>query len=249
MVVIVMIAFVMPAGSVMGDTFIKQTNHTDAVEIMGRKQAAVDDTMSIWLKDGKSCMQSTDGKTYIFDPRTAELYMVDPTAETYSVIPMDMTAIFDEAVEGADEENKAEVDAARKMMESMVQSIKVTVTPTDETKTIKDWNTTKYVMNMTMAMGNTTTEMWVTEDIKIDMDIYKAVANSRMAAMPGYQKILAETRKIKGIPVLSVSQTAVMGSTIKTTVEILEVTEKEAPSGIFDIPSNYKEVDMMQVGQ
>lgn len=247
LVVIALSASVMLAGSAMSDHFIKQASHTDAIEIMGQKQPAVDDTMTVWLKDGKSCMQSADGKTYIFEMESAELYTVDHAARTYSVMPMDISAIFDEATKGLDEEDQAEADMARSMMQQMAANIQISVTPTEETKTIKDWKATKYVMDMTMPMGTTTTEMWVTQDINIDLDMYKTIANSKMAMMPGYQKILAETQKIKGIPVYSTTATKVMGTTVKSTSEILEVAEKDAPAGIFDIPEDYKEVDMMDM--
>lgn len=247
LVAIAVLSSVVLAGSAMGDHFIKQTNHTDAVEIMGQKQPAVDDTMSIWMTDGKACMQSKDGKSYIMFMEDMKLYAVDHAAKTYTVMPMDFSAIFDEATEGLDEEEQGDADMAAAMMKQMAANIQITVTPTSETKTIKDWNTTKYVMDMTMPMGKTTTELWVTDDLDIDYEAFKSVANSQMAAMPGYQKVLAETQKIKGVPVFSVTETMVMGSAIKSTSEILEFTEKDAPAGIFDIPEGYKEVDMMDM--
>ena len=104
-------------------------------------------------------------------------------------------------------------------------------------------------MDMTMPMGKTVTQMWVTDQIDVDFEAFKSVANSQMAMMPGYRKVLAETQKIKGIPVFSVTETQVMGSSVNSTTEILEFSEKDAPEGIFDVPEGYKKVDMMEMAQ
>ncbi len=238
------------AGPVAADNFIKQVVHTDAVEMMGQTQPARDDTSSVWLTDGKSCMIDPEGKSYIYHVADNMFYMVDHSKKTYSQLETDFSKSVDEAVGEAEGGGKSEqAEMMKAMAEQMKASMKVTVTPTEETKTFGDWNATKYIMEMSMPMGKTTTEMWSTEDMKIDYDAFKSVANGAMAMMPGYEKVLAEMQKVKGIPVYSVTEMSMMGAAMKSTMEVIELSDADAPAGTFDVPEGYKKVDMMQMGR
>ena len=241
---------VVVAGPVTADHFIKQVIHTDAVEMMGQSQPARDDTTSVWLTDGKSCMIDAEGKSYIYHVADNMFYMVDHSKKIYSQMEADFSKAMDEAIEEAGGgENTEQAERMKAMAEQMMGSMKVTVTPTEETKTIRDWKATKYIMEMTMPMGKTTTEMWATEDMEIDFDAFKSVANGSMAMMPGYDEVLGEMQKIKGISVYSVTEMNMMGASIKSTTEVVELSDADAPAGTFDIPEGYKKVDMMEMGR
>jgi hypothetical protein len=125
--------------------------------------------------------------------------------------------------------------------------MKVTVTPTEETKKIGSWNTAKYVMDVSAPMGNTKIEMWTTQDIEADYTAFMSVAAGARAMMPGYNEVLDEMKKVKGITVYSVTEMSMMGSTFRSTLELIEAVEKDAPEGTFDIPEGYKKVDMMEM--
>ena len=90
-------------------------------------------------------------------------------------------------------------------------------------------------------MGTTSTsEIWATEDIKINYDLYMTLALSIMPKTPGLDKMVEEMKKIKGLTVLNTSSTSVMGSEVKSIQELLEVSEKSAPAGTYVVPSGYK---------
>ena len=131
-----------------------------------------------------------------------------------------------------------------KMMQAMGGSTKVTVTPTDVTEKIGDWDTKKYNVEMTIMMMNSKQDVWATEDINIDFDLYAAVSNGPMAQIPGFDKIMEEMKKVKGLPVKTVTTTNAMGGEVVTTTTLLEHADKEAPAGIYDIPEGYKEVQL-----
>ena len=63
---------------------------------------------------------------------------------------------------------------------------------------------------------------------------------SMMPKTPGLDKMLEEMKKIKGLIVLSTGTTSMMGTDVKTTQELLEVSEKMAPAGTYNIPTGYK---------
>lgn len=239
------VAVVVMTSPVKADFFFKQVVVTDPVKVMGQTQPGRADTSSIWISEGKACMMSGNN-SFLFFSDGDKLIMIDHSARTYSEMPLDVAELVEEVAEGEEgAEEGAEMTKA--MMEAMMGSVKITVTPTSETKKIGDWNTTKYIMNMTMPMGNTTSELWTTGDIEVDYDAFKSVANAGMMMMPGFDDILEEMKKIKGITVYSVTSADVMGSTVKSTMEMLEFFEKDAPAGTYDVPEGFKKVDLMDM--
>jgi len=226
------------------DSFIKMATHTDAMEMMGQKVPAQDDTSSVWMRGGSSCSITPDGKRYLYNHAEGMIYMIDPSTKTYAKMSMNVEDMIKEAEEEISDE---EAQQAKAMAEAMMGQMEITVTPTGESKNIKGWNTTKYIMDMSMAMGNTKTELWATEDIKIDYDAFKSVTNSKMLMMPGFEDVLEEWKKVKGLAVYSVTETSMMGTTARTTMEVLEYADEDAPAGTFDVPEGYNQVDMMEM--
>lgn len=224
------------------DHFIKQVTTSDPVTIMGQTMPGSSDTSAIWMTEGKSCMLGPDGSRVLYIEAEKMLYQIDPSTKTYSKVFVDYDEMMGGEEEAMTEEEKAEM---RTMQEQMMGSIDVTVTPTGETKKIGKWNTSKYIATVKMAMGTTTQEIWATEDIKIDFDMFMSVADADMAMMPGYEKMLAEWKKIKGIQVYSVIESSMMGTKTRMTMELLEYNEKKAPAGIFEIPEDYEKIDLM----
>ncbi len=248
--VIAVVAVVGLTWPVNADHYFKQASHTDAVEMMGQVQPATDDTSSIWLSEGKSCMNAATGQSFIYVAETNMFYMIDHNKKTYAEMSADWSKMMDEMMGDATDEEKAQsAEMMKAMTEAMMGSMEITVTPTDESKEIKNWSTTKYIMEMSMPMGKTTSDMWMTKDIDIDYEAFKAVASGSMALMPGYEKVLEEMNKVEGITVYSVTEAQVMGTAVRSTMELLEHVEKDAPAGTYDIPEGYKKVDVTEMGQ
>jgi hypothetical protein len=113
------------------------------------------------------------------------------------------------------------------------------VTETNETKRIKEWNCRKYILKANMAMVKTTSEIWATEDIRVDPNLYRKISNAMLAGMPGMQESLKEMEKIKGVMVYSESTGSAMGTSVRSTEELLEIGDKTAPAGAYEIPKGY----------
>ena len=238
-----LLALALPATTT-PDTFIKQVTHTDAFEVMGQKQPAEDDTCTIWLAKDKAYMTGEDNKVSILRADKGVMYFVDHEKKAYAEMPIEDVGDIKKMAGLEDDEEAAQ---AAEMMQGLVagmMSMKVTVTPTDEKKEIKGWSAKKYLVEIKMPMGSTKSEVWATEDIKIDYDIYRAVSNASVAQMPGFQEALEELKKVEGMTVLSVDEAQVMGTSVKTTTALLECSSKSAPSGIFDVPKDYRKEEM-----
>ena len=224
------------ASQLLADSYFKQATHVGAFEMMGQKTPEKNDTSIVWLTEGKACSQTGSEAAIIFDAKKGLMYMVDHEKKQYSVIPMDLFGT-------GSKEDASKKDEMAKMMQAMGGSVEIKVTPTDETKKIGDWNTTKYNVDMKIMMMPSKQELWATEDIKIDYTMFNAVSNGMMAQMPGFDKIVEEMKQVKGITVKSITKTSAMGGEIVTTSELLEYAEKDSPDGVFDIPEGYKKVE------
>ena len=232
------------AAPVFGDSFFKQVVHTDAFEMMGQTTPETNDTTTMWLTEGMAYSTMGDTASMIFYLERGEICFINHEEKQYSLMPMDLGEIIDEVLEEEDEEARQMAEVVKGMASAIMGSVEISVTPTEETKKIGDWDCTKYNVDLSMAMMKSKQELWATEDIEVDYTMFQAVSSGMMARMPGFDKILEEMKQIKGIPVKSVATASIMGSEAVTTTELIEYAEKDAPDGIFDVPEGYKKVEM-----
>lgn len=246
--VVLTIAIFIAAAPVVADQYIKQVTITDPVSVMGQNQPGRTDTTIVWIGDTRSCMQSPGKQWVVYDATDNMLYFIDHNQKTYAEMSADVGKAMEEMMpSGEGEEGDEAAEMMKGMAQAMMASMEVTVTPTDETKKIKDWDAKKYVVVMKTPMGATTTNVWATEDIDLDFEMFQNVANGAMALMPGFEKMREEMLKIHGVTVESVTEANMMGATIRSTLEVLEWQQKDAPAGIYDIPADYKKVSPMEM--
>lgn len=242
--ILILVLLLIPCSS-QGDVMMKQKTHTDAVQIMGQTQPAKDEIQTTWISSNKIRNDGEEGSV-ILRLDQGKIYFINHSKKTYAEMPMEMGKMIDEKIkQSMEEEGMEEEDqqAAMGMMQGMTQ-MKITITPTSEKKKIGNWNCQKYNQDLVTFMGPMKGEIWATEDLKIDYDLY----NKYLAAMMGkggmfgdfMNQIATEMKKIKGIPVLTITTAEMMGASIKTTQELIEYKEGTAPAGHFEIPKGYK---------
>jgi hypothetical protein len=236
------VACVSVSVSVQADTYIKQKNHTDGFSMMGQNQPPQDDLFVTWMSKDKARMDHGKDTSMIIQLDKKIMYTISHTEMKYQEMPFSETSDFlTAAISGSDlsDEEKAQ---AQQMMEGFAQMMtpKVTVTETGETQKIKNWKCKKYIVAMDMMGQTSTSEVWATEDIKVDYELYTTLVYSMMPKTPGLEEMIKEMKKVKGLTVLSTGTTSVMGTDVKTTQELLEVSEKSAPAGTYQVPEGYK---------
>ncbi|MEA2031115.1 MAG: DUF4412 domain-containing protein [candidate division Zixibacteria bacterium] len=237
MILITLAIFVIAVCPASADWYLKQVNYTGAMEIMGQTQPARYDTSETWITKGMVYSKSSEGDIFIAREDEGKAYSIDNKGKTYSEMPINMKDILD----------PSEKEASKKKAEKvagMMGSVECTVTPTKETKEIKSWDAKKYAVTMNIAMMKTSMDVWATEDIEIDADLFNLAARSMMSQLPGFEDMINEMKKIKGVSVLSEGKVDMMGNKVDMKTELIECTEKSAPDGIFDIPKGYKKVEM-----
>jgi hypothetical protein len=212
-----------------GDHVITKSKHTDAMKMMGQEQPAKDTQEVTWI--GKDHMRVEEGdKVTIVRLDLKKMYILDTKAKTSSTLdlPVDLDKYMPE-------------DMAP-MMEQMMSQVKVTVTPTKETKKVKDWDTTKYTMTMSLPMGGSLDrEMWVVKDLGIDREQWMKLQGAVMSANPFRAAIVDEMKKVEGFPVLVEGTQKMMGNEIKSNEKVLSVEEKEPAKDFYDLPKDYKD--------
>jgi hypothetical protein len=230
------------------DIFMKQKTHTDGMEMMGQTQPPTDQFQTIWMATDKIRSDGEEG-TVILRLDQGKIYFLNNTKKTYTEMPMDMNKVMNEQMQKSMDEQGMDADeqqAAMGMMQGMGQ-MKMTITPTAEKKKIGQYNCQKYLMDLQTMMGPSTSELWTTEDLKLDYDLYSKFSAAMMGkgGMFGgmMQGMMEEMKKVKGVTVLTISTMNMMGMNIKSTQELIEYKEGTAPAGYFNIPSGYKKVE------
>ena len=225
------------------DIYMKQKMHTDATQMMGTAQPAKDVISEIWITE-KGFRSDDPANSTIMLGKEQKMILIDHTAKTYMEHPLNMNDMMAQMGKDKSPEDQA---AMQQMMQKMMK-MDASVQATGEQKTINKWKCRKYVLTVNSAMGLITSEVWATEDLKVDKKVYEQLASRMLSSMPGLQSSVEgmkkEVEKIKGVQVMTVSSFTMMNQVHKATTELLEFKEGTAPSGIFAIPAGYKKQTM-----
>lgn len=220
-------------GAAQADIFMKQKHHTDSFTMMGQTQPAKDTFSSSWFTTDK-IRSDQDKNSTILRLDKNMMYILDHTKKTIMEMPLNLGGVATEKLPGN-------------------MGIVITVTPTNENKKINNWNCKKYLQKMEIMGMSMSSEVWASEDIKIDLEMYSKFISAAFQQNPmlkgDLDKVTKEMKKIKGVHVLTITNNAVMGQNMKTLEELVEFKESIAPAGIFDVPAGYKKVNMGTMGK
>ncbi len=216
---------------------------SEAYQVQGQTVPASSDTNVTWLGKDGARLDMGDSASILMLADRETMYMINHPHKQYTEVA---PGLMDQMLKATDSEDPVMAQQRQAMM-SMMQ-VDVKVTETDETRKVGNYDCRKYLISMKMAMSETATEVWASEDISIDYDLYTRISHGMMTQLPGFEKALKEWDKIKGVAVLSSSTTKVMGNDIKTSQKLVEVVEKDAPAGTFVLPKEYKKTEMIMPG-
>ena len=217
-------------GLLQADYLIKQKTHTDAITMMGQTQPARDDQVEIWISQDLNKMATHSTKqSVIIDLTKKVMYLVNHTNKSY--VPMELPVDI----------TKYLPDETAQMIGQMVNSITVEVTPTGKKKKIGQWDCDEYDVVMNMMMMKINMKVWATKDVpysweKVTQDMMSQVMAAQLRLN---EKALQEFQKIKGQWIASETTMNMMGNDIRSTTEVVEITQKDAPPGTYSVPRGY----------
>ncbi len=212
------------------DTVIRQTSHTDAFSMMGQSQPAKDESQEIWI--GPDQMTTvTKETTIIVDTNRKVLDMINHSKKTYveMTLPLDLSQYLPP------------------QMAQMVTGTKVAVTPKGTTQQVGQWNCDGYdvVMDMMGGMMKMKMVVWATTNVPFDWaQVQQKMSDHVMkASMRLDDAAVAEFRKIKGYQIKADISIEMMGSEMKASTTVTEISTQPAPAGMYAVPAGYTKQD------
>lgn len=226
----------LPAGA---DTLLTLKSHVDTPAMLGNNMGGSDRTITVWV--GANRVRRDDGTTssiMLFDKK--KLYIVDHQDKSYTAI--DLPVDFKKLVPGPQGEALyKEMSAAAKM--------DAKITRTAETKKIGAWNTQKYHVELSNPTMKASTDMWVSKDVGVDMNVLRQMQLNMASLQPGALDWVKKMQQIDGFPVRQESSLN-MGAPkdTKTREELVSVEKKEPPANTFAPPAGYTQKPFVNPG-
>ncbi len=213
------------------DVYIKIKTHTDSYYDAGVIMPAEDSIEEIWIGERKIVFIS-ENQTKIYDLENNLVSIIFPKNKIYAQSPLPL------------DRSKLLTDQYYSQLQMF--KIKGIVRKTDETKKIGKWKCQKYELETwIMDEGNRIVEkdisLWMTMEVPFDLDMYgKAAANERKLRDPRYDDdLLSEWNKIKGCQMALEMTSYYRGVKRKYYEEVVEISEKNPPEGIYSVPPGY----------
>jgi len=225
---IMSVVALLAAGSAVADFKVVQKHHQDGFSMMGQTQAPTDEEHVTWIGDKKLRMDQGSSST-IVDVVAGKMMLLDHDDKTYTEVdlPVDLAALMPP---GMAEQMAAMLD------------FDVTVTPSDETKKVGEWNAKRYDLKMTSAMMSLETVIWASTETPIDQAAFFDLFSVVMSLQPGMDGMLEQMRRIDGYVVSQEAAMSMkfMGDTTVGSSDVVTSIEKvDAPAGIYDPPAEY----------
>jgi hypothetical protein len=208
--------------SLSADVYIKTKTHQDAMSMMGQTTPAKDSIAEQWIGDDVFAHVSAD-QSMIINLKKNMAWIINHKAKNYveTPLPLDMAKLL-----------PPEAAAFAGMMK-----MTATVTPTNDTKKVGQWNCQGYTMNMSIMGMNVATKVWASTDVGFDAAAFNAkfLGTLMKGTMMLDDASVKELGKIKGYQIMT--ETEMFGS--KTTMQVTEIGKKDAPAGTYSVPSGY----------
>ena len=209
------------------DIYVKSKMHSDPMSVMGQSQPAQDSFSEQWIGEGRFAMVSEKNSS-ILDLNKNVLFIVNHKAKTYieAPLPFDFSSLL---------------PAQMASMMSSMMKMTVTVAPTGQKKTVGTWNCDEYDVTMNMMMMPMKMKVYATTDVPFDLKGYmEKVYGTYLKAQFRLDDTSAkEMMKVKGFWIASETNIEMMGARIHTTNEVVEISKKTPPAGVYSVPAGY----------
>jgi len=134
------------------------------------------------------------------------------------------------------------------MGEQMMAMMKfdATVTASDETKKVGEWNAKRYDLKMTSSMMTMNSVIWASTETSINLSEYFNLFSEVMSLQPGMENMMEQMHKIDGYVVsqeVTMSMKFMGETTVGSTDVVTSIEEVDAPSGTYDPPADYTRED------
>ena len=231
-ILVLSLAIVMSAGLAGADYKVVQQHHQDGFSMMGQTQPPTDEEHVTWIGDKKMRMDQGSSSTVV-QLDAAKMFIIDHNAKTYTEVdlPIDISSLLPPG-----------------MGEQMMAMMKfdATVTASDETKKVGEWNAKRYDLKMTSSMMTMDSVIWASTETSINLTEYFNLFSEVMSLQPGMENMMEQMRKIDGYVVsqeVTMSMKFMGETTVGSTDVVTSIEEVDAPAGTYDPPVDYTRED------
>ena len=241
-IILVLILILITVTFLSADIYVKSMQQTRAFEIMGSKNPEKVSINEQWLGKNKFAQFSKDFNI-IVDYEKEILFFIINKEKIYFELPLKF--------------NRSDLlEMLPKKIADIIKAIKITnvlVNTNIEKKKIANWDSYSSEFSMVFMipeiniMPKIKMKVWVTKDLPFDYKKYKNGVDEFIGQFvteilnvdKDTQKEFEKLDKIEGFPVVSEVIVEMFGSEIIDESQVLEVTEKKAPPGIYSPPKGF----------
>ncbi|NIM13626.1 MAG: hypothetical protein GTO45_16030 [Candidatus Aminicenantes bacterium] len=188
-----------------------------------------DGVHDLWLGKDRAAF-ITPEEIYIYNKKLKKVWMAAPKQKTYVVadVPLDMSKLLSP-------------ETAARMSQYKIRG---TVKRTDKTRTILNKKCVGYEMDQWVDLAGkkvneSKTMIWVYEDIGPGFAIFNELMDIIRQKTNRDEAFRQELLKIKGAQLLLEIVQAYHGETINYRIEVKEISEKDPPAGVYEIPKDF----------
>jgi len=215
------------------DIYIKTRINVDPISAFGQNVPASEIFSEQWIGTDLTAIIS-QGMNYLFDLKKNKVYLISQATKSYLELtpPIDYAQLLPPELS---------------QMAQVWQQMTIKVTPKNETKVINNIPCQAYQLEMTVMMYPVEMTVWASEKLPYNLKDYLERIQPEMMKME--LKVSGETaselNKIKGLWVAYEMKAQSMGTEISSRAELVEISQKPAPAGVYAIPADYQKKDKL----
>ncbi|KPJ59228.1 MAG: hypothetical protein AMJ46_12050 [Latescibacteria bacterium DG_63] len=220
------------------DVYLRHEVHTDGYYYGGENTPPRDRTYEVWIGEKKMAVLY-EHRTIIFDLNRNMLTFINVDDSTYAetTLPLDWSNLL------------SEEEAARVRM---FQTVGI-VGETEETMEIdgrecEAYELTTWIPYEGSRYNETDTNGWLTADLPFDVETYEELEVHNLRLQNMKEELLEEVTKKRGYPIALEDKTYVKGFSVRTTNDVVEIAEKDAPAGVYSAPEGFTKKEKLSLG-
>lgn len=228
------------ASSASADVCLKHHIHTDGYYFGGETSPPEDSDYEVWLAGSKMSVV-LETRTVVFDLDANLLTFINHDDSTYAetTLPLDWRNLLSDA------------DAARVLMFQTEGTVK---DPGEARETRKvgerecvGQEMTTWIPYEGTRYNETDTKMWLSTDMPFDLETYEELKTHNLRLVNLKEELLEELKEARGYPMAEESDRYIRGFSVRSTDEVVEISEKEPAYDVYSAPEGFSKKDKLSL--
>lgn len=235
LVMIILLSIILST-ALLADVYIKTITQVDPINAMGQSIPARESISEQWIGDDFYLVQTGEDFSYLFDSRQNIIYLIAHRTKSYLELrpPVDYSSLL-----------PPELAPMAQALEQMT----ISVEPTGETKIINNIRCQGYRLQVTMMMYPVEITIWASEELPVNLKKFldKVWPEFMKLELRASGQAVAELSKVRGLWISQESRAQVMSMEVKSRSEVVEISKKTPPRGIYALPQGYRKKDRLEM--